>query len=138
MSKPLILMLVAGVCFGGWPLIMNKSGLSGLPASFVVAGVAAVLTLLVGITSSTFTEHASSHASWFLAVVAGLCGALGLICLNIGIAEAGKYTVGRLLVIMMVIQVTVPAIYHVAVSEGFSLRAGVGFTAAVVAAVLLR
>ena len=61
--------VIAGVFFGIWPLLMNRSGLNGNFSSFVFTAVILVCIAPFAI------GHAGnlSQANWFMVVGAGVC-----------------------------------------------------------------
>lgn len=126
-------MVLAGVLFDAWPILMNRSGLSGMhsTAAFIIIVFVTVMPFALwnGITLS--------NTNWSWAIAAGLCSAAGLIAFNSGLAEATPQTVGKLFVTMIVVQTAVPALYHVIMNGQLTLKASFGFGFAFIAALLL-
>lgn len=125
--------LFAGLFFGLWPLLMNKSGLSGNVSAMAFSG-------LVLIFVSPFAIGELGHVSnikWMMVIFAGLFGAIGVLCFNGMLAKATTQSVGTLFVLMIVVQTAVPAIYQGFINGGISLTKGIGFALAAIAAVLL-
>ncbi len=125
--------VVAGILFGIWPLFMNRSGLSGNLGTFVFAAV--VLLCVFPFAISSFHSIRTSH--WMWAVAAGIFGALGLLAFNSVLAKATPQIVGILIVLMIIVQTVVPAIYQAIMNGGLPFSKIVGFVLAAVAAVLL-
>ena len=125
--------ILAGLFFGAWPLFMNRSGLNGNTATFAFT----VIVLISIIPFSINGLSAIVGANWVMAVAAGIAGAIGLLVFNSMLAEASVVNVGTLFVIMIVAQISVPAIYKVVVSGELSLAQGSGFVLAVIAGILL-
>jgi hypothetical protein len=125
--------MVAGLFFGVWPLLMNRSGLSGSVSSAAFAGICFLgvlpFALKNGIPNLT-------GANWGMILAAGLLGALGVLQFNGMLAKATDQNVGMLFVVMIVVQTSIPALYHVAMT-GLTPRQALGFLAAFVAAILL-
>jgi hypothetical protein len=125
--------IVAGVLFGIWPLFLNRSGLTGNLGTFVFATI--VLLCVFPFAASSLQDIASAH--WIWAVCAGIFGALGLLAFNSMVAKATPQTVGTFIVLMIVAQIAVPAIYQAIMTGGLPFSKIVGFVLAAVAAVLL-
>ena len=133
MNEAVLRMITAGVLFGMWPLIMNKSGLSGNTSTVLFTAVILVIVVPVGM----YTGFTLSGSKWWFAVIAACAGALGLLIFNTGLSKAAPEEVGKLFVILTVVQVAIPACYHVYLSGELTLKTGIGFAAAVLAAILL-
>lgn len=125
--------IAAGILFGIWPLFMNRSGLSGNLGTFVFAAVVLLCVLPFAITSL----HNIRTSHWIWAVAAGIFGAIGLLAFNSVLSKATPQTVGTFFVLMIVVQIVVPAIYQAIMSGGLPLTKIAGFVLAAVAAVLL-
>lgn len=127
--------IIAGVFFGLWPLLLNKSGLNGNVASVIFSGIGFICIALVAFTIGNMTVPA--HTNWWLAIGAGAASAIGVLLFNGVLAKASPLNIGTLFVLMLVIQIAVPAIYQVIVSGSLSITKGLGFALAAVTAVLL-
>lgn len=66
-------MFVTGVLFGAWPLLMNRSGLTGISATAVMG----VVTILVIMPFVLKNGTMIAGTNWWFAIAAGLCGAIG-------------------------------------------------------------
>jgi hypothetical protein len=128
------LMVIAGVAFGLWPLIMQKSGLNGNVQSFFFGGIALVLISAFAIGD---LKVAMSQINWTPTIIAGIVGGIGMLCFNEGLAKTPVEMLGQMFVLMIVVQTLVPAVFHVWANGGLDLSKGVGFVFAIVAAVLL-
>lgn len=126
--------MLAGVAWGIWPLVMNKSGLNGnvSSAAFSVVVLLSVLPFALGSMGG-----ALATANWTAVIIAGLCGAGGMLMFNGMLAKATPQNVGVLFVTMMVVQMAIPALYQVVKDGNLSVSKAIGFAAAFVAAVLL-
>ena len=126
--------MLAGLAFGIWPLVMNKSGLNGN-----VSSAAFTLVALAGVLPFALKSMGGSlaGANWILVIIAGLIGACGLLLFNGMLAGATPKNVGTLFVAMIVVQTAIPALYQVGNDGHLSVQKAVGFVAAFVAAVLL-
>ena len=125
--------IVAGILFGIWPLFLNRSGLTGNLGTFVFATI--VLLCVFPFAASTLRDIANSQ--WIWAVGAGIFGALGLLVFNSKVAKATPQTIGTFIVLMIVAQIAVPAIYQAIMTGGLPFSKIAGFILAAVAAVLL-
>lgn len=125
--------VVAGLCFGAWPLMMNKGGLSGNLGSFVFAAIAAICTLPFAI--SSFSGLA--QAKWPLVISAAVIGAVGLLSFVGMLTKATPASVSSLFVVMTVVQISCPVIYQLITTGGMTITKGFGFASAILAGVLL-
>jgi hypothetical protein len=125
--------IIAGVLFGIWPLLMNRSGLSGNLSTFVFAAV----VLLCVFPFSAGNLSAIGNAKWIWAIGAGIFGAFGLLSFNSVLSKAAPQTVGIFVVLMIIVQTIVPAVYQTIMNGGLPFSKIIGFVLAAVAAVLL-
>ena len=133
MRTLLIQFAFAGLCFGAWPLFMNKSGLSGIIASFTITLVILILTF-----PFIFGEVKNIvNANWTMVLCAAVSSAIGLILLNKGLFKAKALEVNNLFVLLIVFQIMVPAVYKIILNQGITLKQSSGFIFAVIAAILL-
>ena len=94
--------IVSGICFGLWPLFMNKSGLNSAEAS------AALSLFLLAVVSPFLLVNGIPQFSvvkWQMAVPACVFDALGLLALNSLLASASSVQAGSAFVIVTVVQV---------------------------------
>ena len=71
--------VLAGVFFGIWPLLINRSGLNGNIGSACFSAAALIGVLPFALYSSGFTIPT---ANWTMVALAGFFGALGLLSFN--------------------------------------------------------
>jgi uncharacterized membrane protein len=133
MNDATLKMIVAGILFGLWPLFMNKSNLNSVSSTVMFTVVVLIFVLPVGI----YNGLTLSNTKWWFAILAGCFGALGLLVFNSGMSKIDQKDVGQLFILMVVVQVSIPAIYHVYTNGGLTLKTAGGFAAAIVAAFLL-
>lgn len=132
MSERALLSAVAGICFGLWPLVMNRVRLDPF---------ATVIIFLVG--SLLFASPAAFFGNWSgitggqlrVAAIACAISAVGTICFNRMLATTTVGDVANMLLLMLVVQVAVPA--AVLLRNGASARQVTGLAAAAIAIVLL-
>lgn len=121
---------LSAILFGAWPLLMARSGLGGNVASFAMACMG---ILICGIAIAIQGGGDLSEVKWHWAACASLCSVIGVLMFNSMLATAKKEDVAVLFVLNLVIQVVIPAIYHVIVNDwkvpairlaGFALAIG--------------
>ena len=127
--------ILAGLCFGVWPLFMNKSGLNSVEASAALS-----LFLLAVVTPFLLVNGVQqlSTIRWQMVLPACLFDALGLLALNSLLSSASSAQAGSAFVIVTVVQVAVPAAYLATLAGGLTPRSGIGLVAAAIAVYLLR
>jgi drug/metabolite transporter (DMT)-like permease len=132
-SELILKMMVAGVLFGAWPLLMNRSGLSGATATAVLGIIMFLLALPVALQAGI----PPAGRNWWLAIAAGFCIGLAFLAFNSGLAKATPEIVGQLVIFMVVVQMVVPAAHQAAVNGHLTVKSALGFVAAAIAAILL-
>jgi len=126
-------MVAVGILFGSWPLIMQRSGLTGSTSTLVFAVIAVLFVLPVALKSGIAVEG----TIWWIAIAASACGAIGLLLFMSGAAQSLPTNVGRMILIMTLFQLAAPAVYHVVVNQGLSPKTAIGFIATAIAAFCL-
>ncbi len=127
--------ILSGLLFGAWPLFMNRSGLSGYVSAMVFAGSVLVFTLPFGVWE--LCNAPVSDVRWKAVLGAGVCGGLGVLCFNSMLAKADKSQVGTYLIIMILVQIAVPAVNDMFVNEKVSAVKILGIGLAIVSAFLI-
>ena len=125
--------VISGILFGIWPLLMNRSGLSGNLSTVVFATVVLVCVFIVSFGS--LQNITVSSLPW--AIGAGIVGAIALLVFNSMLSKATPQAVGTFIVLMIVAQIIIPAIYQAILNGGLPATKIVGFVFAAIAAVLL-
>lgn len=125
--------IVSGILFGIWPLLMNRSGLSGNLSTLVFATVVLVCVFIVSFGS--IKNITITSLPW--AMGAGIVGALALLVFNSILAKATPQAVGTFIVLMIIAQITIPATYQAILNGGLPVSKIAGFVLAAVAAILL-
>ncbi len=125
--------MIAGLCFGLWPLFMNQSGLTGKISSAVFAFLVFAI-----VAPFAFADGMSKivEANWIMAIAAGIFGAIGILSFNGMLAQTRPQDVGAMFIIMILVQTAVPAV-HQMIMNGVTPSKAVGILLALVAAVLL-
>lgn len=160
MNNLYIKAILAGVCFGIWPLMMNRSGLNGNLSVFILNALTliCVFAFAVGSMKSSaamnwdmiisagvivifglvFISDSISGiaANWKIIIASAVIGSCGMLLFNGMLAQAAENNVGFLIVTMTIMQTLIPAIYQV-VMNGITAIKTAGFILAVVAMALL-
>ena len=126
---------IAGLFFGVWPLLMNRSGLSGNVSSAVFSGL--VFLCVFPLSLSGLNGSILSVTSWPFALSAGIAGAVGVLAFNGGLAITTPETVGTFFVMMICVQIAVPAIYQSIVTGTLPVMRAGGFLLATAATYVL-
>ncbi len=125
--------MLAGLFFGIWPLLMNRSNLSGNLSSAIFTAIVLICVLPFSLGSTINV----TNINWGMALPAGILGALGIMSFNGMLAKATPANVSTLFVLMILVQTVIPATYHIAINGGLNLTKGLGFVFAAIAAILL-
>ncbi len=133
MQKLIISSVFVGIFWGIWPLLMNKSGLNGNISSlaFVVVMFLFILPFNIG-----GVAKIPPGVNWILVIAAGIFGAIGTLIFNKMLHEASVKNVGLLIVIEILVCLVISAVYQVC-NNGITLKQGIGFVFASIAAILL-
>ena len=123
--------LQAGALFALWPILMNRSGLTGNPMAFAFA-------LICFLTVLPFTM---GQVNWGImsvwSVSAGIFAGFGLLKFANLLGRVSKEQVSDVFVLVLVTQVVVAAIYKVTLT-GLTLKTALGFIGAIIVAILLK
>ncbi|MFA6341176.1 MAG: hypothetical protein WCX27_03015 [Candidatus Paceibacterota bacterium] len=123
---------LAGLLFGIWPLMMNKSGLPGNVSTSIFA-----LTAFLCVMPFSIRAWGSVHgANWGYAIAAGVLGGIGLLLLNGMLSKATTANIGTFFVVMIIVQTATPVLYQ-AYLNGMTVKQGVSFALAIVSVALL-
>jgi len=126
--------ILAGVFFGLWPLLLNRSGLTGsISATAFTLGI-----LVIIVPFALYDLHfITINIVWSMVIGACVFGGFGLLIFNGMLSKATPQTVGSLFILMMVVQISIPAIYQIVIGGGLTVSKTIGFAAAILAAFLL-
>lgn len=131
---------IAGLCSGTWPLFMRQTGLAGhlMPLAFSLGALAVTLPFAIWWTVH-YDTALPKQINWWMMVPASVLGAGVLIFVTAMLARSAPESVGINLLILAMVQITVPAIYTFYASWGElpSLRLLFGLAASYVAVILL-
>ena len=133
MDRFVLQAIFAGIMFGTWPLFLGKSGLS-TSAATLISGLASFS--IVG-TFAIANGVSVAGSKWWLAVLAGCMGSIGVIAFNDAMIKSKSISIALIFIIMLVVQTCVPAAYHVYTEKQLSATTIAGFIAAIAACILL-
>ncbi len=128
--------IIAGIGFGVWPILMNRSGLNGNMMA-AVYGIVCLTFIMPFALRQGMIVNQLAGANWWMIIPAGVIGTAGLLSFNGGLAKATPQTVGTFFVMMILVQIATPAIYHI-MKNGITTYKLVGFGFAAVAAYFLN
>lgn len=133
-SDPFVKAVLAGLFFSIWPILMNRSGLSGNWSS-----VSFTFFCLLGIIPFALMEGIPTvKANLVIVVVAGFVGSLGILQFNGMLSIVSPKEMGILFLTMVLVQITCAAIYRMVMAGGLEPIKLVGIAAALVAAYCLK
>ena len=118
--KTIFLFVMAGISFGIWPLVMNKSGLPGFTSSALLSGIAFLLVMPVAVGSGQLQQANFYNVAIVYALAAAVIGALGLLAFNTGLAAVPPERVGNMFMAMVMVQLAAPAIYQIFLTGNLS------------------
>lgn len=126
--------MLAGLFFGIWPLLMNKSGLNGGMSSMAFSGL--VFALVAPFALKNVGDL--TQIRWMLVILAGIAGAIGVMNFNGMLAKATPNNVGSLFITMIAIQIALPAIVQIIADRKIAVYKGLGIACAILAAIFLN
>ena len=126
-------LIVAGVVFGLWPLVLNRTGVGGNTATAILTAIICLMALPFALRSGI----PSQGVAWGLLIVCGLLWGFGTLLYNDVLVRAPKEVLGTSIILMLVMQAVAPVLYHVTVNAGVTLKQAIGIGAAFVAVVML-
>ncbi len=128
-TRYLVVCLISGLFLTHWPMVANRSGLSG-PLSVAAFATFCALGLLV---AAIFVDKSTLYtASWGYSIGAGLLGSVGLILLGYVVGNATPAEMSKNMIPFLLIQLLPPAAYNIYLSGQFTRDKAIGFAAAVV------
>lgn len=133
MSAIYVRAILAGLLFGIWPLLMNKSGLTGNMSSLVFTAFA-ILTVAPFAMNEGFGSLRTAAPIFFIS--AGIVAGIALLLFNGMLSQATPKQVSSLFLISLMAQIVSPAIYHM-YQNGIEPKKLAGITLAVLASILL-
>lgn len=125
--------LIAGICFGVYPLLLQKSGLNG----FVSCTVFCFVVWLSVIPFSITKLNTVPAGYWQIVVVSGVISGIGMLFFTSLLANATEHNVSYLILFVTISQVTVTAINQIVTSGGITMHKALGFILAAIAVRLL-
>jgi drug/metabolite transporter (DMT)-like permease len=119
-----IQMVLTGLVWGAWPILLRESGLKGNVSS-------AAFSLGVLIVVMPFAWHTTGGtlpvANWTLVLLGVAFGAIGMLLFNNALANSPTTKMGLLFVTMTVVQIAVPAAYQIFKDGKLTTNRAIGF-----------
>lgn len=112
-SYHLIASIVAGVFWGSWVFILNKSGLPPYIAPGVFGLASFVTTMMLTGQHYSWPQITSSHLHF--AIIAGAVGATGTVVFVVNMPSAVS-DITKYYLLNLVVQISVPALYDMYIS----------------------
>jgi len=128
-----LLALLSGVAFGIWPMLANRSGMQGNPLSLCLLGVALLLNAPFALKQGVNLPNLQGT---IFMIGAGLLMGTGMLFFNGMLAKVSRAQVASMFILMMVVQIAVPAVWQL-LNGNMNPKQLAGIAAAVVAAILL-
>ena len=107
--------VLAGLCFGAWPVFINRSGLGTNLASLACTAIP-VLCALIALAYQGAGDL--SQAKWAFALGAGVASTIGMFSFNAMLASVDPKRVSALFVVMILAQTSVPVINDLLMNSG--------------------
>jgi drug/metabolite transporter (DMT)-like permease len=126
--------MLAGLFFGIWPLLMNRSNLNGGMSSMAFSGL--VFLFIAPFALKNIGDL--SQVKWGMVILAGVAGAIGVLNFNGMLAKANMNNVGTLFITMIAVQIALPAIVQIVADRKVALYKGLGVGCAILAAYFLN
>ena len=127
--------VVSGLFFGAWPLLMNRSKMPSGVSAIVLGLVSTAIVAPFGIGDLKLSVIMASD--WKYAVFAGIASGVGIVFFNGGLAATNDETVSGFFVVMIIVQVSVAAVYNIAVTGNLNASRIFGFALVPVCAYFL-
>lgn len=132
------LTLVAGLLFGLWPFLMNRSGLNGSISASVFALTVAVFVVPFGLHQITTSGMpATTPLGMSYAIGAGIIGGIGMLIFNWVLANTPTTQTAITFMLIVLVQTAVSAAYQLVIAREMTLDKAIGFVFAIIAGVLL-
>jgi hypothetical protein len=128
--------LICGMLFGFWPILMSRSGFQGFASSAVYSCGVFLFVLLPALIETKVRGGVGDVRMW-LASLAILCGATGLLMFTTGLAKLPREHVPTFVLLNILAQITVLAAIDAYYAGGLRGTKIAGVALAAVAAYLL-
>jgi hypothetical protein len=137
-TDPLLLAsIAAGVCFFGWPLRMNQSGLSAVSSTFVYAVVAFVLAVIgMWVLPAGWNELRGKALR--IGGEAAALNAIGILMFTYLLARATTIEAPRYILIVITTQTALTGVWAAYRAGGVQPRVVIGLATALATVILLR
>jgi hypothetical protein len=134
MDKLQLRAVIAGICFGLYPLFLSRSKLTPnlACAAFTFTTFLCVLPFALGEMRNLVSAY------WTMLILGAILSGAGMLTMTSYLAKATPVSVGLLIILMLIAQAAVTAAYQMVMDRGVSLTKCLGFAFATVAIVLLN
>jgi hypothetical protein len=131
---PILMTVLAGICFAIWPMVLQTSKLKGGLASVIFSFIVGAMIIPVVMFQGGFVV---AGTLWSRVVIACVFGAAGLALFNTAMAQVKPLQAATLIVIVNVTQAAAIAAYSVYSNSAITSTQMIGFLFAGVAVYLL-
>jgi len=135
MNKTLIFALTAGLSFGIWPIIMQRSGLNGYMQAFIFS-----VTLMLMTSVPAMTDYGEvKSVKWSLAIIASVIAGFGTMFYTSSIARAFsmKQSLAMVILAQILVQTMVPVIIEAVQTKSIGMQRVIGCMLAITSLVFL-
>jgi len=159
--RKILLMVISGILFGSWPLLFQRSGMKSnaftalaviitffctIPFCFREAGISKPeswnttilamggMLIVIGIILFFFKDFETfAGVDWYSVYGALATGTISILIFNNTILTVTKEEARYLLIVMIMVQISVPAMLSIFQDGGINIKKGFGFVFAVLA-----
>ena len=100
------LTIFSGLCFGIWPLSLNRSNLPPFTAALILSATVALVVTPMALKEWSTGAHS---ITWRFVIVACLFNVSGLVAFNTVLVKTPKEQVGTFFLMMLLVQAATPA-----------------------------
>lgn len=134
MDKNQFQAIFAGICFGLYPLLLNKCRVNG---NIMVAVFSLGVALFI-IPFALSQVKNLANTDWRMLIGASMISAVGMMFMTRFLSGNSQASIGLLIILMVVTQALVTAIYQICMDGSASITRVLGFGCAIVSIVLLN
>jgi drug/metabolite transporter (DMT)-like permease len=129
--------IIVGLFWGLYPIILNRSGLPGFASAGIFSVFVCLTVIPFAIISGQLQKITFNPGVWY-ALIAGILGGAGVLVFNTMLSKAPVKNVGSMIITMIMIQITIPAIYQMIQSGDISPKKITGILTAFVVVYLIQ
>jgi drug/metabolite transporter (DMT)-like permease len=120
-----ILAAIAGICFGLWPIVANKSGVKPYGAALIISAVGFIF--IIPMCMMTGGIQSIKMGNWKMLILAGVISTVGFLCINESMSKVDVKRVSELIMILLLVDAVVQGGNHLLTNGGLSLSKLAGF-----------